>query len=162
PNPPPLTTNPSPLATDVYVVSDGAFDPLPAEGLPPSLHFVQVGHAAQNRAITALSARRQPNGTPGYAVYARVENVGDRAVVEVSALADTIPLPSHQVDLPAGGHADLTWKVPAGTAKLTVSLSPRDDLAADDQAVLFLPADGQYKVIIISDQPELYSHALAG
>jgi Ca-activated chloride channel family protein len=150
------------LNTEVYIVSDGAFDPLPAGGLPPSLHFVQAGTVGKNRAITALSARRPPNGSPEYAAYARVDNMGDYASVEISALADTIPLQTHRVDLPAGGHADVTWKVPTGAAKLTVSISPRDALAADDQAVLVLPADGQYRVPVISAQSDLYIRALAG
>ncbi|MFL5734835.1 MAG: vWA domain-containing protein, partial [Chloroflexia bacterium] len=148
--------------TEVYVVTDGAFEAVQAEALPATLHFVQVGSTGNNRAITALSARQPPNGSPGYAVYARVDNMGEYASVEVSALADTVPLPTHRVELPAGGHADLTWKLPAGTAKLTVSITPRDALAADDQAVLFLPLDGQYKVTITSDQADLYSRALAG
>ncbi|MDQ6693574.1 MAG: BatA and WFA domain-containing protein [Chloroflexota bacterium] len=150
-----------------YAISDGAFSLSSASELPDSLHFVQVGSAQQgsqaNRAITAFSTRRAPNGNSGYTAYARVDNMSSEpASVQVSALADTVPLGAHLVDLPAGGHTDITWKIPVGTAKLTASLNPGDALAEDDQAVLFLPAVGAYKVAITSAQPDLYRRALAG
>ena len=148
---------------DSYAISDGAFDPLPFDTLPWSLHFVGVGRAEDNIAITAFSARRPPNGTPGYTAYARVDNLGGApATLDVAALADTVPMRSHHIDLPAGGHADLAWLVPAGTAKVTVDLGASDALAADNHAVLFLPAEGQYKVALNVADPDLYIRALAG
>jgi Ca-activated chloride channel family protein len=148
---------------DTYVISDGAFDVLPDDVLPAQVDFIQVGEPADNHAITALSARRPPDGSPGYTVYARLENKGaSQAAVDVSALADTVPLPSRRLNVPAGGHADLVWDLPAGTARFTVSTRSQDALAADDRAALFLPEEGQHKVAIVAADPTLYERAISG
>jgi hypothetical protein len=145
------------------VISDGGFESLDAATLPPSLTFTQIGNEVDNRAITVLSARRPPDGSPGYAVYARVENLGrSDSPVQIAAYNDTVPLPVRRLDLPAGGHADLVWQVPAGTVKFSMSLTPGDALAADDRAMLFLEPDGRHKVRISASQPELYERVVAG
>jgi hypothetical protein len=151
-----------PGAVDTVVLSDGAFAPLPPENLPTPLRFVAVGAPVDNRAITTLSARRPPDGSAGYTVYARVENDGSRAAqVSIGALNDTVPVPARQLTLPAAGHADLVWTVPAGTARFTVSLDGSDALAADDRALLFLPDSRGRTVPIRSAQPDLYARVLA-
>jgi hypothetical protein len=151
-----------PGAVDTVVLSDGAFAPLPPENLPTPLRFIAVGAPVDNRAITTLSARRPPDGSAGYTVYARVENYGSRAAqVSISALNDTVPVPARQLTLPAAGHADLVWTVPAGTARFTVSLNSGDALAADDRALLFLPDSRGRTVPIRSSQPDLYTRVLA-
>jgi hypothetical protein len=148
---------------DTDLISDGAFSTLESAVLPAPLHFVQVGSGAANVGITALSARRPPNGTSGYTALARVDNMQPNDIsLEVRALADTVPMQTRQVALPAWGKADINWQVPAGTQKLTVSIEPHDALAADDRAVLFLPSEGKHKVAIRSGEPGLYLRALAG
>ncbi len=148
---------------DTHVISDGAFEPLTAEVLPASLHFTQVGNSSDNRAITVLSARRPPDGSPGYVAYARVENISGAAVaIDVEATADTVPLPARSIDLEAGGHADLIYQIPVGTVKFSLSINPSDALAADDTAALFLPAEGQFGVRVISEDTGLYTRVLAG
>jgi hypothetical protein len=150
-------------STDVYIVSDGAFDAPEGYDLSASLHFIGVGSEVDNRAVTVLSARRPPDGSPGYVAYARVENYGDTQVtVNVSALADTVPLSDRRIDLPAGHHADLVWQVRPGTARFTVSLTPSDALPADDRAVIFLPSEGQNKVVVSASDPDLYGRAIEG
>ncbi len=146
----------------VVVISDGGFEPVAEEDLPPLVRFVQVGNSVDNVAVTALSARQPADGTPGYSAFARVDNKGTSQVaVEVRALADTVPQQPRQLTLPTGGHADLIWQVPVGTVRFTVNLTPQDTLAADNQAVIFLPS-GEHKVLIKSGQPDIYSRALAG
>ncbi|HUP28309.1 MAG TPA: VWA domain-containing protein [Chloroflexia bacterium] len=148
---------------DTYLISDGAFEPLEPESLPAALHFVPVGSQAGNHAITVLSARRPPDGSPGYTAYARVENMSTSpASLDANALADTVPLPGRKLDIPAGGHADLIYQVPVGTVRFSLNLGPADDLAADDHATLYLPVEGQYKARIFSQDPDLYSRVLAG
>lgn len=150
-------------ATTTYVISDGAFAALPGDGLPPDMRFVRVGSNVTNLAVSVLSARRPPNNSPGYSAYARIDNVSNaHANVQVSAIADTVPLAPRDLSIPAGGHADVTWNVPAGTLKLTVGVNTRDALAADNQAVLFLPANSQNQVIVKSDDPAMYMRAVAG
>ncbi|MDQ3705098.1 MAG: BatA and WFA domain-containing protein [Chloroflexota bacterium] len=150
-------------ATTTYVISDGAFADLPDAGLPSDMHFVQVGDNVTNLAVSVLSARRPPNNSPGYSAYARIENVStSQANVQVSAVADTVPLPPRSLSIPAGGHADVTWDVPAGALKLTVGVDTQDALAADNQAVLFLPTNSQNQVIVKSDDPAMYMRAVAG
>lgn len=147
---------------DTFVISDGGFDAVTTSDLPPSLHFIGVGREAGNRAITVLSARRPPNGTPGYSVYARVVNFSaSPASLDVASLADTVPLPGRRMDIPAGGHADLIWQLPPGTARFSMSISPQDALAADDRAALYLPSEGQYTATINAPDPELYRRVFA-
>lgn len=146
-----------------YAISDGAFSAVTSASVPAGTHFIQVGTPADNLAITVLSARRPPNGTPGYSAYARVENASSSpSALDVTALADTVPLPARSLRIPAGGHADVTWQVPDGTVKLTVNLGSADALAADNSAVLFLPAEGQNKVAVKSEHADLYMRALSG
>jgi hypothetical protein len=148
---------------ETVVVSDGAFAPLPSADLPPWVRYIPIGGSVDNRAITVLSARQPPDGSPGYTAYARVENLGKAAAnTEITALADTVPRPVRRVTLPAGGHADLIWEIPPGTARFTVRLTPGDGLPADDQAVLLLAAAGQHPVHVQSAAPDLYLRALAG
>lgn len=150
-------------ATTTYAISDGAFDALSSVGIPADMHFVRVGSNVTNLAVTVLSARRPPNNSPGYSAYARVENISSsQANVQVSAVADTVPLAPRSLSIPAGGHADVTWNVPAGALKLTVGVDTRDALAADNQAVLFLPVQSQNQVIVKADDPTMYMRAIEG
>lgn len=150
-------------ATTTYAISDGAFEALRGDDVPADMHFVQVGSNVANLAVSVLSARRPPNNSPGYSAYARIENVStSHANVQVSAVADTVPLTPRSLSIPAGGHADVTWEVPAGALKLTVGIDAQDALAADNQAVLFLPTNSQNQVIVKSDNPGMYMRAVAG
>ncbi|HKP51360.1 MAG TPA: VWA domain-containing protein [Chloroflexia bacterium] len=147
-----------------YVISDGGFPQDPNSKFKiQNSKFVQVGEPVGNRAVTVLSARRPPDGRPGYVAYARVDNAGtSEATVQVAALADTVPLADRNVTLAPGGHADFTWQLPAGTVRFTVNLDGHDAIGADDSAVIFLPSEGQYKVSIIVPQPDLYRRVLSG
>jgi hypothetical protein len=151
-------------ALAVTVISDGAFDPASLgdlSALPLSLTFVRVGEPADNRAVAALSVRRPPDGRSGYVAFARIENRGSApALMQIAAHADTVPLPVRTQTVPPGGQTSLTWQVPAGTARFSVDITPGDALAADDRAVVFLPAPGQYPVRIRSEQPDLYRRVL--
>lgn len=151
-------------ALPVTVISDGEFNSLPTDGLPPiSLRFVRVGASnGSNVAVVALNARRPPDGRAGWIAYARIENTGESEVnITMKATADTVPLPDRVETLPPGGSVGLTWQVPARTVRFTVSVTPNDRLQADDAAVIFLPVDGQHKVAVISTQPDLYIRAFS-
>lgn len=150
-------------AVSTYAISDGAFGTVASEEAPADTRFIQVGKPAGNLAVTVLSARKPPNGTSGYSAYARVENASaSPASLTVAAYADTVPLPERALQIPAGGRADVTWQVPDGTVKLTVAIDAQDALPADNQAVLFLPANGQNRVLVRSDHAGLYMRALSG
>ena len=110
-----------------------------------------------------LSARQAPDGSPDYTAYARVDNfAAQNGTVSISAFADTVPLTARLLDIPTGGHADVTWQVPAGTAKLTVKIAPTDDLPADNQAILIFPTESENKVVLQVPNPDLYTRALDG
>jgi hypothetical protein len=147
---------------DVVVLSDGQFSAPDTRGIPFSLKYVQVGAPINDVAVAALSARRPPDGRTGYIAYARIENRGRAEVdIQVSAQADNVPLPTRSQTVPEEGHVGITWQVPAGTLRFTVSVSPSDSLPADDHAVVFLPAAGRYTVGVAAPQPELYVRALS-
>ena len=146
------------------IISDGLFTAVPAEGSERlSLRFVQVGSTSggDNLAVTALSARRPPDGRTGWIAFARIENRSSHPInISVKALADTVPLPERTQTVPANGSVGITWQVAAGTFSFTVNVTPGDALAEDDHATIFLPVDGQTRVLVASDQPALYTRAL--
>jgi hypothetical protein len=156
---------------DVVVISDGEFAPqaiTQEAGQSPdfSLRYIGVGSPVDDLAVAVLDARRPPDGRSGYIAYARVENRGTSdATIQASALADTVPLPVRGETVPAGGNVGITWQVPAGTSRFTVSVQHSSDYAdalpADDRAVIFLPTDGEYAVNVVATQPDLYVRALA-
>ncbi len=152
-------------ALPVTVISDGQFGSLSTEGLPPmSLTFVRVGSTSSNAnvSVVALSARRPPDGRAGWIAYARIESTSQtEANITVKALADTVPLPERTQSVPPGGSVGLTWQVPARTVRFTVSVTTADALSADDQAVIFLPVDGEHKVAVVSSRPDLFIRALS-
>jgi hypothetical protein len=146
------------------VISDGEFAAVPpAGGERLSLRFVQVGDssASDSVSVTALSARRPPDGRAGWIAFARIENRSSRSLdITVKALADTVPLPDRTQTVPANGSVGITWQVAAGTFSFTIDVTPGDALSEDDHATIFLPASGQTKVLVASDQPALYTRAL--
>lgn len=158
-----LAAQAAPGQIETVVISDGAFAPLPAAALPPALRWVAVGGKAPNRAITALAARRPPDGSSGYSVYARVENFGPAPLaLDVAAYADTVPLPVRHITVPAPGRAELIWAVPAGTARVLLNLPAGDALAADDSAICLLPESAQERVAVQAGDPDRYTAVLAG
>jgi hypothetical protein len=154
-------------AVQTVIISDGGFSPTtPANNSKFKIQnskFIKVGEPVSNYAVTILSARRPPDGRPNYVAYARVDNNGSsEATLQVTALADTVPLAERSVTLAAGGHADLTWQLPAGTARFTVSINGRDAISEDDRAVIFLPSASHHKVAITSPRADLYRRAVEG
>ena len=148
---------------ETVIISDGGFQIVDEAALPPNSRFISVGKAADNTGVTRLAARRALDGRPGYSAYARVDNGGGSEVtLEITAFADTVPLPARSVTLATGEHADLTWQVAAGAERFTVSAGSRDSLSSDDTAVIFLPKEGQHRVGIVSDNPDLYRRVVAG
>lgn len=88
----------------VVIVSDGGLpDDLPP--LPGEIRYVPVGAVADNVAVAALSVRPAPGGPQ---LFARVANYGDgdRTVI-VSILQNGQLFSAQQLDVPAGGSADL-------------------------------------------------------
>ncbi|MDQ2809150.1 MAG: VWA domain-containing protein [Chloroflexota bacterium] len=148
---------------EAVVISDGAFAPPALASFPVALRFVAVGGPLANRGIAVLQARRPPDGRPAYTAYAGIVNHSPvTSTVEVTALADTVPLPSHQLLIPAGGEAAVTWDLPVGTAQMSVHLTPPDALAADNSALILLPVEGQHRVRLQTATPDLYRRVLAG
>jgi len=85
---------------DVAVISDGEFAPQviaqqAGQSANFSMRYIGVGSPVDDLAVATLDARRPPDGRSGYIAYARVENRGSSdATFQVSALADTVPLPA--------------------------------------------------------------------
>ena len=148
---------------EAVVISDGAFASPALTTFPVALRFIPVGGPLDNRGIAVLQARRPPDGRPAYTAYAGIVNRSlVTSTVEVSALADTVPLPGHRLTIPAGGEAAVTWDLPVGTAQMSVRLTPPDALAADNSALILLPVADQHRLRLQTAHPDLYRRALAG
>jgi len=137
----------------LFLLSDGAFD---ARGIEaPPIEFTCVncgGAAAHNVGITAVEARRDIEDWTQQQIFARVENFGPDAAdvrVELSMngrLCDarTLTVAPHTSGAAVFANPNLS----EGIAHLT--LSPEDDLAADNQAWLVIKKATPVKTLVVT------------
>jgi Ca-activated chloride channel homolog len=145
----------------VVVVTDGAFDlNLPQQAVPISFKF--VGGGAQNVAISEVSLRR-PFDRPDYlAGFARVVNFGpDPLDTSITILADSLAVDRSPIKVPASGHAEATFHVPANAQTVSVLLADRDAMPADDRVELTGYAHWARNATIVSDAPAAWEHVLS-
>ena len=137
----------------VYLISDGAFsdlDQVDAGGL--EVNFIQVGSSSDNRAISTLSARPDPQNAHRYQVFARVRNYSDRPVADIlSVTADGNLADSREVRLGPGVAQDFVFDdLPVGTKTVEARLGSPDLLPLDDQAYAVLDVRRPAQVLLVT------------
>lgn len=137
----------------IFLISDGAFRE--AEGIDSSgieVRFVPVGTSADNRAISTLSARPDPQNAHKYQVFARVRNYSDGPMRDVlSITADGSPADSREVALGPGEARDYVFSdLPVGTKTVEARLGGRDALPLDDQAYAVLDVRRPAQVLLVT------------
>jgi len=147
--PPPRT------APKVYLFTDGGFEPPSDETLDISLvdlHYVPIGTAASNVAVTAMRARRHPDRPEQLQVFGRIDNFGPaRAATIVSLVLDGDEIDAQRVTIAPGEQRAVLFDlagVEGGVLELRVQ-GP-DSLAADDRAWAVLEPARQARVLVIS------------
>lgn len=137
----------------LYLVSDGAFNDqqdLETGGL--DLSFIRVGTSADNRAISTLSARPDPQNALRYQLFARVRNYSDAPVTDLLTVeADGNPAESREVRLDPGASQELVFDdLPVGTKTVSARLRGSDALPLDDQAFAVLDVRRPAQVLLVT------------
>jgi hypothetical protein len=158
----------------VVLISDGGVGPPPGgadQGFTlraGGLRFVGIGPPPQtvnNVGIAAFSARRDYQDPQRVLAFARLVNSGARPAETTATLrVDGKAVEVRHVGIPAAtdiapGEAPVTFdaRIP-GAAVLTVTSSRRDDLRADDSAVLVLrpPAAPRIGLVHAAENPDQF------
>lgn len=136
----------------MLVLSDGA---LPASSTPLSvaaeLEWRTLGESSANSGIVTFASRRLPNQRN--ALYARVTNFSDLPAARTLTLLLDGELESEQnIVIQPGGSEERTWEVGAGELA-ELQLSPNDDYAVDDRALVSLDRSGSLRVHLATLTP---------
>lgn len=150
---------------EVVLISDGGVsgaDPTGSYTLRSGkFRFVRAtdaddAEASRNVGITSFSARRDYDDPARVQVFARLVNAGLEAVDAVATLsADGQPIAWIRKTIPAAGadgpgEASFTQALDlGGGALLSLRHNLNDDFAADDEALLRLPAPAQPRIAVV-------------
>ncbi|HEV7661913.1 MAG TPA: BatA and WFA domain-containing protein [Chloroflexota bacterium] len=145
----------------VVAITDGAVDlELPQQAVPVS--FKLVGGSGQNMAVSEVSLRRPIDRADYLAGFARVVNFFDDVrTTSITIIADGRPVDRSPLTVPAAGHADATFHVPAGAQTVSVILTDRDAMPADDRVDLVGYARWSRRATIVSDSPTAWEHVFS-
>ncbi len=142
------------LPATMYIYSDGGFASVPnfqLGNLEPK--YIPIGEKeAENLAVVAFTADRNPE-KPGQAqAYARLQNSGDQdAQVEVSLYLNNTLADASQVKVPANGEAGVQFDLQnVDDGVLRMELKHTDHLALDNQAHVALGIPRRARVLIVS------------
>ncbi|HEX8969476.1 MAG TPA: BatA and WFA domain-containing protein [Chloroflexota bacterium] len=147
--------------SQVVAVTDGAFDlSLPQQAVPVS--FRLVGGGGQSLAVSEVSLRRPIEATDHLAGFVRVVNFSpDPRTTTMTILADGLAVDRASVDVPATGHSEATFRVPPDARGVSVVLSDREALSADDRVDVVGYARWTRRVTIVSDAASTWEHVLS-
>ncbi len=135
----------------IYVLSDGAFPPLPEVAASTEIHFLRLGERNDNVAILAFEASRQP-GAAQHNLFLRIKNYAPEArQCVLSIYHDEELLDAQRLTLqPAESHIesyDMTLRQPG---LLRAQLEADDDLKADNVAYTFAETAGALSILMIT------------
>lgn len=135
----------------VYVISDGAFPPLPEVARSAEVRFIQVGQGSDNMALLAFEVGRS-SGTGEHQLFLRMKNYArapKRCVVSVYHEEDL--LDAQEIELQAEESRVETYNMLLKSpGLLRAELEVDDDLAADDVAYSFGPAATPISVLLVT------------
>jgi hypothetical protein len=147
--------------SQVVAVTDGAVDlDLSPQAVPVS--FRLVGGGGDNLAVSEVTLRRPLDRADYLAGFARLVNfTGESRETAITIVADALPVDRAPVTVPAMGHAEATFKVPASAQTVSVILAQRDDMPIDDGVAVPGYARWIRRATIVSEAPALYEHVLS-
>ena len=135
----------------VYVISDGAFAPLPEVASPADLRFLGVGKETDNAALLAFEVARQQKSSD-HQLFLRVKNYSAQAkTAVVSIYQEDDLLGAHRVDLkPQENHVETYRLTLQHPGLLRAALDAGDDLQADDVAYAFGELPSATSVLLVT------------
>ncbi len=141
----------------------------PTVELPRNLRFIAVPDAIENAGLRKIGMRRSNDDADLWEVYVSARNYGTRPRTVNIALdygppgdQGRVPAASRRVTLQPGADSEQTFELRTRAAVvLGVTLTPHDAFAADDHAMLEVPAQPLLPVTVYSEQPELLKPLLA-
>ena len=142
----------------------------PAPAMPRNLRALLVPDAVENCGLRKMGLRRSPSDPGLWDIYVGVRNYGTkpRAVSLTLSFGPSrgggaaVAVGARRMVLQPGADAEIAFEhrtLAAGL--LEASLYPHDAFAADDHALLELPAQPLLPVTVYSDQPDLLRPLLA-
>ncbi len=151
----------------IFILTDGAYPVEPAE-LPPMLAPVSwqiissqpaTGGVVPNQALLNVSARTLPDER--HRLFARLVNYSQAPIASTLRVsADKILFDEIVVELEPQGETGRVWTLPAQTETAAVEIVEPDVLPLDNQAELLLAGISRYRVLLISDTPDVLAQAL--
>ena len=157
----------------VFVISDGAFPPLPQIASSADIRFLRVGTRSNNIALLAFEAARPPT-SPEHELFLRLHSFAPEpkhAILSIYHEDDL--LDAHEFDLPPGQNLTQTYKLLLSQpGLLRAELEVDDDLAADNVAYAFARPASATSVLLVTPGnlflepallvlPDLEAHKLA-
>jgi len=135
----------------VYVLSDGAFPPLPETSSPADIQFVRVGTRNDNLAVLAFEAAR-PVGSEDHQILLRVNNYApEEKRTVVSIYRDEDLLDAEEMVFGAGETRTETFRLSLGEpGLLRVELEADDDLASDNVAYAYAGDPSAVSVLLVT------------
>lgn len=136
----------------IVIISDGAFAKIPdfhASGA--QVNFVKVGKRAANVGILAMDSRKTLSGVQQVLVAMRNYAEQERKFNLEFYIGDTLADVREQ-SLPGGGRKIEIFDLPPGTpgGMVRAAIDVKDDLAADNQAIIFLEQSRRISALLIS------------
>ncbi len=136
----------------VFVFSDGSFEPPSFDPGSVRVHFTAVGEKGDHRAIVAIDARPEPKNRRRYQAFVRVQNYGEQATsATVSLRADDTLFESQTLKLePNGSAAAIFTDLPFEARVLEARLLEPDILAADQRAWMVLERRRATQILLVT------------
>jgi len=150
--------------THVYLISDGAFDPV--EIHPPTntwFAFLRVGAKADNLGISAFSVRPLPSSPRDFQVYLEVTNDSERErTVPVELRINGHLTDAVELTIPAQKNATRTLRqFSAEGGEVEAILSIKDPFPLDNRACALLPSPRRVRVSLVTPEDVFLERALA-
>jgi len=140
--------------TDVYIASDGAFEPV--EIVPPAktrFAFLPAGKEKENVGITAFQIRPLPSSPRDFQIYLELSNeTGEEKQVPIEFRVNHRTLDMKVLTLPAHGKLEKTYnQFSAQGDEIEAVLDYPDPFPLDNQAYGVLPEPRPITVLLVSE-----------
>lgn len=144
---------------EIVVVSAGRIDADKSalSHQPKNLRFIPVNVTSENIGLRKVALRRSPNSPDTWDIFVAVHNYGARAHnVDLAVQYAQSPIGTRRLALKPGAEEQLafSYKEKIG-GWLEARLNVNDSIPGDNRAIVEVPAQGQLKAVVYSNDPAL-------
>jgi hypothetical protein len=150
--------------THVYLISDGAFDPVEIQPPPRTqFAFIPIGAQSDNIGISAFQVRPLPSSARDFQVHLEVLNdTKDERIVPVELRIGERLLDAYEIKIPPGKSVTRTLRQFSGQGgEVEVVLDVKDAFPLDNRAYAVLPKPRPIKVRLVTEANLFLERALA-